>query len=55
MGPVLLGFWFFVVTLGFFFFYMRFCSGGILVGSGQWWHGGGVVVVTGQWRCGDRG
>ena len=42
----------------FFFFNMGFCSGGILVGSGQWWrggHGGGVVVVTGQWRRGDRG
>ena len=44
--------------VGFFFLLllnMGFCSGGILVGSGQWWHGGGVVVVTGQWRCGDRG
>ena len=32
----------------FFFFNIGFCSGGILVGSGQWWrggHGGGVVVV----------
>ena len=29
---------------------MSFCSSGILVGSGQWWHGGhggGAVVVTG--------
>ena len=24
----------------FFFFNMGFCSGGILVGSGQWWRGG---------------
>ena len=47
--------------LGFFFFFffnIGFCSGGILVGSGQWWcggHGGGAVVVTGQCRCGARG
>ena len=43
--------------VGFFFFFlnMGFCSGGILVGSGQWWHGGSAVVVTGQWRRGDRG
>ena len=30
-------------------FNLGFCSGGFLVGSGQWWcgrHGGGVVVVT---------
>ena len=43
---------------GFFFFFflnMGFCSGGILVGSGQWWHGGSAVVMTGQWRRGDRG
>ena len=38
--------------VGFFFFLfnMSFCSSGILVGSGQWWHGGhggGAVVVTG--------
>ena len=41
-----------------FIFNMGFCSGGILVGSRQWWrdgHGGGVVVVIGQWRRGDRG
>ena len=34
------------MTLGFFFFNMSFCSGGILVGSGRWWccgHGGGAV------------
>ncbi|KAK7857254.1 pentatricopeptide repeat-containing protein [Quercus suber] len=34
----------------FIYFNMGFCSGGILVGSGQWWHGGhgeGAVVVTG--------
>ena len=34
----------------FIFFNMGFCSGGILVGSGQWWrsgHGGGTVVVIG--------
>ena len=44
--------------VGFFFFFflnMGFCSGGILVGSGQWWHGGSAVVMTGQWRRGDRG
>ena len=37
---------------------MRFYSGGILVGSGQWWrggHGGGAMVVIGQSRRGDRG
>ena len=30
-----------------------FGSGGILVGSGQWWHGGhgGVVVVIGLFGC----
>ena len=32
-----------------------FFSGGISVGSGQWWHGGSAVVVTGQWRRCDRG
>ena len=42
----------------FFFFNMGFCFGGILVSSGQWWHGGhggGAVVVTGKWRRGDGG
>ena len=37
---------------------MGFCSGGILVSNGQWWHGGhggGAVVVVGQWRRDDRG
>ena len=40
------------------YYNMGFCSNGILVGSGQWWHGGhggGAVVVTRQWRRGDRG
>ena len=33
-------FFFFVVMLVFFFFFnMGFCSGGILVSSGQWWLG----------------
>ena len=48
----------FCLSDGFFFFNMGFCSGGILVGSGQWWRGGrggGVVVVTRQWRRRDRG
>ena len=49
----------FCLSDGFFFFFnMGFCSGGILVGSWQWWcggHGGGAVVVTRQWRRGDRG
>ena len=39
----------------FFFKYGFFFSGGISVGSGQWWHGGSAVVVTGQWRRCDRG
>ena len=57
--------WFFWVSDGFIylfiiiiFFNMGFCSGGILVSSGQWWRGGhvgGAVVMTGQWRYGDRG
>ena len=42
-------FFFFLFKYGFFF------SGGISVGSGQWWHGGSAVVVTGQWRRCDRG
>ena len=48
--------------VGFFLFIyflnMVFCSGGILVSCGQWWHGGhggGAVVVTGKWRRGDGG
>ena len=50
----------FCLSDGFFFFFFNigFCSGGILVGSRQWWcggHGGGAVVVTRQWRRGDRG
>ena len=31
----------------FFFLNMGFCSGEILVASGQWWRGGSAVVVTG--------
>ena len=49
---------FFFYFFYFLFFNIGFCSGGILVGSGQWWHGGhggGVVVVTGQWRRSDIG
>ena len=44
-SPVLLGFY--CDASFFFFFNMGFCSGGILVGSGQWWrggHGGDVVI-----------
>ena len=48
--------------VGFFLFIyflnMVFCSSGILVSSGQWWHGGhggGAVVVTKQWRRSDKG
>ena len=38
--------------VGFFFyflFYVGFCSGGILVGSGQWWRRGG-----GDWAVEER-
>ena len=38
----------------FFFFNMGFCFDGILVSSGQWWHGGhgggAVMEVEGRWR-----
>ena len=64
MGSVLLGFWFSVVTLGFFFFflinffiiyllYMHFCSSGILVGMVEarwaWWRRGGGDWAVEAW------
>ena len=49
MGPVLLGFYFSVVTLGFFFFFFLIC---VFVLVGFWWavNSGGVVgMVEARW------
>ena len=43
MGPVLLGFWFFVVTLGFFFFLYSFLLR---------WDFGGQWAMVAWWRRG---
>ena len=42
------GFLVFCCNVGFFYFYMRFCSSGILMGNGQW----AVVAWWAWWRCG---